>query len=167
TERVRPAVDIFHRRRWPPPGDRQERETRHARQRRRRSVEDTGTSRADMTLLDRFRAQPRQKHADPAVRLAFVQEIPITERDLLAEIARGDEDPRVRRAAAAKLMNPQALAEIARDDVDEGVRTQANTMLRDIAVEAFEGVEEPESLAAVDAIIDAKALALIAKTAPH
>ena len=33
-----------------------------------------------MTLLDRFRAQPPQKHADPAVRLSYVQEIPIDER---------------------------------------------------------------------------------------
>jgi hypothetical protein len=46
-----------------------------------------------MTLLDRFRTQPPQKHADPVVRLAYVQEIPIDERDLLAEIAREDPDP--------------------------------------------------------------------------
>ena len=39
-----------------------------------------------MTLLDRFRAQPRQKHQDPAVRLSFVQELPMTERELLAEL---------------------------------------------------------------------------------
>ena len=49
-----------------------------------------------MTLLDRFRTQPPQKHADPVVRLAYVQEIPIDERDLLAEIARED-----RRSASA------------------------------------------------------------------
>jgi uncharacterized protein DUF349 len=118
-----------------------------------------------MPLLDRFRAQPRQKHPDPAVRLSFVQEIPIDEHDLLAEIARGDDDARVRRAAAAKLMKPAALAEIARDDADEGVRGQANAMLRDIALEAFEGVGETESTAAVDLLSDAKILAQIAKTA--
>ena len=66
-----------------------------------------------MTLLDRFRAQPPQKHADPVVRLAYVQEIPIDERDLLAEIARDDPDARVRRAAVAKLMDPSALAAVA------------------------------------------------------
>src|SRR5438067_2198198 len=59
-----------------------------------------------MALLDRFRAQPRQKHADPAVRLAFVQELPISEREVLAEIVREDADARVRRAAAAKLLDP-------------------------------------------------------------
>jgi Domain of Unknown Function (DUF349) len=118
-----------------------------------------------MPILDRFRAQPRQKHPDPAVRLSFVQEIPIDEHDLLSEIARADEDARVRRAAAAKLMNPAALAAIARDDADESVRSQATAMLRDIALEAFEGVGEAESLAAIDALTDAKVLVAVAKTA--
>ena len=63
-----------------------------------------------MTILDRFRAQPGQRHADPAVRLAFVQDVAIDQRALLAEIAREDEDPRVRKAAVAKLMDPAALA---------------------------------------------------------
>ncbi len=118
-----------------------------------------------MPILDRFRAQPRQKHPDPAVRLTFVHEIPIDEHDLLTEIARADEDARVRRAAAAKLMKPVALGEIARDDADEGVRAQANAMLRDIALEAFEGIGEAESLAAIDALTDPKLLVTVAKTA--
>ena len=37
-----------------------------------------------MALLDRFRTQSRHKNPDPAVRLAFVQEIPLEERELLA-----------------------------------------------------------------------------------
>jgi hypothetical protein len=118
-----------------------------------------------MTLLERFRAQPRQKHADPVVRLAFVQEIPISEREVLAEIAREDGDARVRRAAVAKLMDPAALAGIASADGDETVREQATAMLRDIALESFEGIAEADSLAAVDALADAKALALVAKSA--
>ena len=75
-----------------------------------------------MTLLDRFRTQSRDKHPDPAVRLAFVDELPLDDRTTIAAIAREDEDPRVRRAAVAKLMAPGALAAIARDDRDEGVR---------------------------------------------
>jgi hypothetical protein len=123
-----------------------------------------------MALLDRFRAQPRQKHADPAVRLGFVQEIPLEERELLAEIARDDADARVRRAAVAKLMDPAALAGVAKGDADESVRGQAIDMLRDIALEGFEGVGEAESLAAVAALAavpDAKTLAVVAKTAPR
>src|SRR5580700_6569005 len=116
-----------------------------------------------MTLLDRFRTQS-QKHADPAVRLAHLGEIPVSERDLIAAIAREDEDARVRRAAVAKLMDPVALGSIFRDDRDESVRGQAATMLREIALEAFEGVSEGDSLEAVDATTDVRVLAQIAKT---
>jgi hypothetical protein len=118
-----------------------------------------------MTLLERFRAQPRQKHADPAVRLAYVQELPITEREVLTEISREDPDPRVRRAAIAKVIDPATLAGVASADTDESVRDQAVAMLRDIALDVFEGVTEPVSLAAVDALTDARALAVVAKSA--
>ena len=117
-----------------------------------------------MALLDRFRAQSH-KHPDAAVRLAFVQEIPLDERELLHEIAREDADPRVRRAAVAKLMDPPALAGVAKADADEQVRAQAISMLRDIALEAFEGLGEAESLAAVAAIDDPKTLIGVAKNA--
>jgi uncharacterized protein DUF349 len=118
-----------------------------------------------MAILDRFRTQARHKHPDATVRLAFVQELPLDERDLLVEIAREDAEPRVRRAAVAKLMDPVALGAVARDDGDEQVRAQAVSMLRDIAVEAFEGVGEPEGHAAVDALADPKTLIGIAKNA--
>jgi len=123
-----------------------------------------------MALLDRFRAQPRQKHVDPVVRLGFVQEVPLEERELLAEIAREDPDTRVRRAAVAKLMDPIALGAVAKGDADDAVREQATNMLRDIALEGFEGIGETESLAAVDALSglhDVKTLAVVAKTAPR
>ncbi len=118
-----------------------------------------------MALLDRFRAQSGQKHPDPLMRLAFVAEVPIDERDLLASIAREDPDPRVRRAAVAKLIDPAALADVSRADADESVRGQANVMLRDIALEAFEGSGEAEALAAADATTDVKLLGQIAKGA--
>src|SRR5262249_9102114 len=118
-----------------------------------------------MALLDHFRAQPRQKHPDPAVRLAFVQGIPIDERDLVAEIARVDRDAGVRGEAAAKLRDPTRLAAVAASDADESVRADAVAMLREIALDAFEGLTEAVSLAAVDAIADMRVLATIAKTA--
>ena len=117
-----------------------------------------------MTLLDRFRTQARDKHPDPAVRLAFVDELPIDERATIAAIAREDEDARVRRAAVAKLIAPGPLAEIARTDRDDGVRQQAMAMLRDIALEAFEDIGETESLEAVEALADPRTLAQVAKT---
>jgi hypothetical protein len=118
-----------------------------------------------MALLDRFRTHPGHKNPDAAVRLQFVQEIPMDERDLLGEVAREDSDPRVRRAAVAKLMDPVALAAVARTDADEQVRAQAASMLRDIALEAFEGLGESDSHAAVAAIEDPKSLIGVAKHA--
>jgi hypothetical protein len=118
-----------------------------------------------MTLLDRFRTQTRHKHPDPAVRLSYVAEIPLDDREMIAAIAREDEDPRVRRAAVGKLMDSAALGSIARDDADEGVRSAASEMLRDLALEAFEGTGESDSLDAVDAIVDARLLTQVAKTA--
>ena len=118
-----------------------------------------------MTLLDRFRTQARDKHSDPLVRLAFVDEVPLAERATIAAIAQEDDDPRVRKAAVAKLMAPADLAAIARDDRDESVRAQAATMLRDIALESFEELGETESLEAVDLTTDPRALAHLARTA--
>ena len=118
-----------------------------------------------MTLLDRFRTPSRQKHPDPTVRLAYVAELPLSERELIIAAAREDEDVRVRRAAVAKLLDPAALSAIARDDADAGVRADAQNMLRDIALDVFEGISEAESLAAVDALAGAdRMLAQIAKT---
>ena len=118
-----------------------------------------------MALLDRFRTHPGHKNPDAAVRLQFVQELPLDERELLTEVAREDSDPRVRRAAVAKLMDSAALAAVAGSDADEQVRAQALSMLRDIALEAFEGIGEAESLAAVAAIDDPKTIISIAKNA--
>ncbi len=119
-----------------------------------------------MAILDRFRAQPGHKHPDATVRLAFVQELPLDERELIGEIAREDADVRVRRAAAAKLMDPAALAHVAQHDAD-AVRAQANAMLRDLALEVFEGSGEAEAVAAVDALADTKTLVAVARSAPH
>jgi len=118
-----------------------------------------------MTLLDRFRTPSRQKHPDPAVRLAYVAELPLSERESIIAAAREDEDVRVRRAAVAKLLDPAALSAIARDDADAGVRADALNMLRDIALDVFEGVSEGDGLAAVDALAGTdRTLAQIART---
>jgi hypothetical protein len=118
-----------------------------------------------MTLLDRLRASPPERHPDPAVRLAHVAGIPLDDHQAIAAIARGDEDPGVRRAAVAKLMDPAVLGPVARDDADESVRAAAVGMLRDIALDVFEGVGESDSLDAVDAISDPKTLVHVARHA--
>ena len=123
-----------------------------------------------MGILNRFKTQPKWKSADPTVRAAGVQEIPEDEQELLASIARGDGDPRVRRVAVSKLGTVAVLADAVRTDGDETVRDEAAGVLLDIALGAYEA-DEPASRAAVDALAflpaasAQKHLLLVAKTA--
>jgi hypothetical protein len=123
-----------------------------------------------MGILNRFKTQPKWKSADPAVRAAGVQEISEEEQELLASIARTDDDARVRRAAVSKLGTVAVLAEMVRSDADEGVRDEAAGVLLDIALGAYEA-DEPASRAAVEALAQLpgasaqKHLLLVAKTA--
>ncbi len=117
-----------------------------------------------MAILDHFRSLPGHKHPDPEVRLAHVEALSIDEREQLVSAAREDESARVRRAAVGKLIDPAVLGLIVRDDPDPGVRAQATSMLRDIALEAFEEPGEVERLAAIDAIADVKILSQVIKT---
>jgi hypothetical protein len=110
-------------------------------------------------LLDRFRTASRHKDPDPLVRLTYIVEIPMDDRQTIASIAQEDEDARVRRAAVAKLLDPGVLGRIAVSDSDDEVRSAAAGMLRDIALDAFEEAGEAEALDAVDAMQDAKLLA--------
>ena len=70
----------------------------------------------------------------------------------------------MRRAAVAKLMDPAVAGARRRDDADEACGRRPRSMLRDIALEAFEETGERDSLAAVDAITDPKMLAQVAKS---
>lgn len=121
--------------------------------------------RPGMGLLDRFRAQPKWKNADPAARAAGVEELPLDAQDVLVSIARGDVDPAVRLAAVRKVLDPVVLAEIARSDADTGVREGANEVLVDVATGAYEGIQEAESMAALGGLSDPKHLMAVAKTA--
>jgi hypothetical protein len=115
-----------------------------------------------MGFLERFRPQPKWKHGDPAVRLAAVQELGDREAEALAAVARSDADPRVRRAAVARLLEPALLAEIGRADEDEQVREEA---FRGLLEAAQEDSDEATALQALGALVEQKHLALVAKAA--
>lgn len=55
-------------------------------------------------------------------------------QQLLAELARGDADPQVRRAAVRKVAEPAVVVELARGDEDGGVREAAQDALLDMAL---------------------------------
>ncbi|MCU0255605.1 MAG: hypothetical protein MUF60_02575, partial [Vicinamibacterales bacterium] len=124
-----------------------------------------------MGFFDRFKSQPRWKHADPAVRIAAVDAMPDEDQDLLLQIAREDEDTGVRRAAVAKLTDPAALASIARGEGDESVRGVARDLVialaqdssdEAVARQALEGLVEPRDLVVVARSAELEAVALAA-----
>ncbi|MGE5361881.1 MAG: DUF349 domain-containing protein [Bacteroidales bacterium] len=118
-----------------------------------------------MGLFDRFRAQPKWKQSDPAVRLSAIDEIALEDQATLASIAREDADPRVRRAAVRKLYDPAVLEEVTQRDGDAGVREEAAGVLLDLALGAFEDSSETESLKALDHLHEQRHLVQVAKEA--
>lgn len=143
-----------------------------------------------MPLLDRFRARPAWQSRDVETRLAAVRELSADQQDVLGEIARTDEDARVRRAAVKRLTDPSALAQCVQGDGDEGVRGEAMELLLGMAVngeegaralQALEGLKESKHLvaaarearladvrlAALGRLSDARSLASLARKSEH
>ena len=119
-----------------------------------------------MSFLDRLRPQPRWKNADPAVRAAAVAEVPDDpeHQQILAELA-GDEDVRVRRAAAARLRNVTQLVARAGRETDEELRRELSERLVSIASAPSDG--DGDAALALAGLSDQKHLAAVAKASPH
>jgi hypothetical protein len=117
-----------------------------------------------MSLFDRLKPTPRWKHADAQVRLSAVQELDVTTEEaagVLSTLARTDPDPRVRRAAVARLEIPSVLSDVAAQDASEEVRQQAVELLLELATR---GSDPSRALAAVGGLSDQKHIATVAKT---
>jgi hypothetical protein len=115
-----------------------------------------------MGFLDRFKAQPKWKHPDSAVRAAAVEALSDEEQDLLRGIAVEDPDPAVRRTALARLTDVATLARLAREDGDGSVRAEASELVAGIARDS---TEPDEALAALAGLTDSRELALVARAA--
>lgn len=120
-----------------------------------------------MSFLDRFKPQPRWKHADPAVRAAAVPEIPDDDehREVIVDLARADEDVRVRRAAAARLWEVALLAGLARSEADADLRREIADRLVAIATEPAD--TDADAALALEGLDDPRQFATIAKSSPH
>lgn len=120
-----------------------------------------------MSFLDRFKPQPRWKHADPAIRAAAVPEIPDdTEHGaVIEELATSDEDVRVRAAAAARIDDVPLLARLARSERDTDLRREIADRLVAIAIEP--AATDADAALALDGLDDAKQFSTIAKSSPH
>src|SRR5688572_9080530 len=120
-----------------------------------------------MSFLDRFKPQPRWKHADAAVRAAAVAEVPDDDehRPVLLELATEDPDIRVRRAAAARLTSAADLVRAARAEKDEDLRRTLTDRLVSVASAAAD--DDGDAALALDGIDDQRQLATVAKQSPH
>jgi hypothetical protein len=120
-----------------------------------------------MSFLDRFKPQPRWKHADPAVRAEAVPTIPDDEEHLavLQELAREDTDLRVRRAAGARLTRIEDLVQLARSERDEALKRHYAERLVEVAIAP--AATDGSAALALEGIDDQKQFAAIAKTSPY
>jgi hypothetical protein len=120
-----------------------------------------------MGILDKLRAQPRWRHADPAVRAAAVYEIGPEEGEALRALARDDADGRVRRAAVTRLEDVAALGDIARTDPDEEVRAEAVRQLAGLAAETDDPERAVSVVQRLAAVKRHKEVVLIARESAH
>ena len=120
-----------------------------------------------MSFLDRFKPQPKWKHADPAVRAAAVAEIPDDEEHdaVLRELAQTDADVRVRRAAAARLASVDDLVLLSRAERDEELRREVQERL--VAIANAPADTDADAATALAGLTDQKHLAAVARTSPH
>jgi uncharacterized protein DUF349 len=117
-----------------------------------------------MSFLDRFKPQPRWKHADPVVRATAVAEVPDDDehRGVLAELA-ADEDVHVRRAAMTRLEDIEVLVRLARTEPEAGLREELSERLVGLAT----GADAVAAVRALDGLDDQKHFATVAQSSPH
>lgn len=119
-----------------------------------------------MAFLDRFKPQPKWRHADAAVRAAAVAEIPDDDehRAVLVELAAQDPDPRVRRAAIERLDRAEDLVGLVRAEGHEDLRRLvAERLVRIATAPADDDGEAALALAGLD---DQRHLSTVAKESP-
>ena len=119
-----------------------------------------------MAFLDRFKPQPKWRHADAAVRTAAVAEIPDDDehRAVLLELAAQDPDPRVRRAAIERLDRAEDLVGLVRTEGHEDLRRlTAERLVRIATAPAANDGEAALALAGLD---DQRHLSTVVKESP-
>jgi hypothetical protein len=115
-----------------------------------------------MGLLDLFK--PKWKHSDAEVRSDAVRQLGEGDKATLAEIARGDEDARVRRIALKKIVDADLLKELSEHDPDEALRRTAAEKAAELwLAAALAQGDEPRSVAALERLSSVKALIEVAK----
>jgi len=120
-----------------------------------------------MGIFEKFRTQPRWKHADPGVRMAAIYELGTDEQQVLSGIVRDDADARVRRAAVSRVDDAPLLGDVLRTDPDSDVRAEA---LRRLVGLAAETSDTETARAVVAQLVDAghsRELVVVARDSAH
>ena len=119
-----------------------------------------------MAFLDRFKPQPKWRHADAAIRTAAVADIPDDEehRSVLLELAGQDPDQRVRRAAIERLDRAEDLVGLARGEGHEDLRRLITDRLVRITTSASNN--DGEAALALSGLDDQRHLSTVAKESP-
>ena len=119
-----------------------------------------------MSFLDRFKPQPRWRHADPAIRVAAIAEIPDDDehRGVLTELAALDDDVRVRRTAVARIDAVEELVRFAGSERDEDLRREIADRL--VAIASTPGDGDGAAALALSGLQDQKQFATVAKQSP-
>jgi hypothetical protein len=116
-----------------------------------------------MGIIDKLKGTPKWKHADVAVRLEGLKEIP--DPADYADVLESDTEARVRRAVVSKVEDIAVLAQAAAGDADEDVRDRASERLVGLANDA--ATPDATAVSAAAGVTDQKKLGIIAKTSPH
>jgi hypothetical protein len=120
-----------------------------------------------MSFLDRFKPQPKWKHADPAIRAAAIPDIPDDDehRPVLEELATADDDVRVRRAAAGRVLDVEVLVRLAHAEGDAALQRELAERLVELA--CAPAADDAVAARALEGVRDEKQCAAIAKASPH
>ncbi len=120
-----------------------------------------------MSFLDRFKAQPKYRNPDPAIRLAGLAELPDDAESwgVIAELAASDEDVRVRRAAIGRIGAAGYLARLARTERDEALKRELCERL--VAIANAAGRIDSDAATALEGLSDHEHLGAVAKSSPH
>ena len=112
-----------------------------------------------MAFFDIFR--PRWRHSDPEIRAEAVRGLDDDQQDLFGTIAGDDPDPRVRRVALKRVVDPAELLDLAAGEADPALRALAEE--RGLA--AIFSSPRPRALAAVGKLQSARELVEVVRKA--
>jgi hypothetical protein len=114
-----------------------------------------------MSFADLFR--PKWKNSNPEVRAEAVRQLGDDQAQLLATIARQDQDARVRRIAVKRIADAELLYELAEHDPDQSLRDAAAEKADELLLTSATSDDEERALAALARLRSPRLIAAVAQ----